>query len=194
MTRRPARNACATAPAAVRARNLPALRSEAGVPAPHQERTVDKSKIPADQAEALGALMDDHRAVKKQFKAFKDTEDRDEKESIALDVCHQLTVHATIEEEIFYPALRGVSDEIDDMLDEAQVEHQVAKDLIAAIEEDPAGDMLEANYTVLSEYVSHHVEEEEGELFKNVIKEKINLRDVAQAMAARKEELMRETA
>ncbi|WP_444633590.1 hemerythrin domain-containing protein [Cupriavidus oxalaticus] len=155
---------------------------------------MDKSKIPADQAEALGALMDDHRAVKKLFKAFKDTEDRDEKESIALEVCQQLTVHATIEEEIFYPALRGVGDDIDDMLDEAQVEHQVAKDLIAAIEENPAGDMLEANFTVLSEYVSHHIEEEEGELFKNAIKEKVNLRDVAAAMAARKEELMQQTA
>jgi len=155
---------------------------------------VDKSKIPADQAEALGALMDDHRAVKKLFKAFKDTEDRDEKESIALEVCQQLTVHATIEEEIFYPALRGVGDDIDDMLDEAQVEHQVAKDLIAAIEENPAGDMLEANFTVLSEYVSHHIEEEEGELFKHAIKEKVNLRDVAAAMAARKEELMQQTA
>lgn len=151
---------------------------------------MDKSRIPADQAEAIGALMDDHRAVKKQFKAFKDTDDRGEKESIALDVCHQLTVHATVEEELFYPALRGASDEIDDMLDEAEVEHQVAKDLIAAIEEDPAGDMLEAHYTVLSEYVSHHIEEEEGELFKNVIKEKINLREVAQTMAARKEELL----
>jgi len=155
---------------------------------------VDKSKIPADQADAIGALMDDHRAVKKLFKAFKDTDDRDEKESIALEVCRQLTVHATIEEEIFYPALRGVGDDIDDILDEAQVEHQVAKDLIAAIEEDPAGDMLAANFTVLSEYVSHHIEEEEGELFKNAIKEKVNLRDVAEAMAARKEELMQQTA
>lgn len=164
------------------------------MPAPTKEQIVDKSKIPADQAEALGALMDDHRAVKKQFKAFKDTEDRDGKESIALDVCHQLTVHATLEEEIFYPALRGASDEIDDLLDEAQVEHQVAKDLIAAIEDDPAGDLLEASFTVLSEYVSHHIEEEEGELFKNVIKEKVNLRDVAQTMATRKEELMRELA
>ncbi|GLC91380.1 hypothetical protein Tamer19_07880 [Cupriavidus sp. TA19] len=155
---------------------------------------MDKSRIPADQAEAIGALMDDHRAVKKLFKAFKDTEARDEKESIAIEVCHQLTVHATIEEEIFYPALRGVSEEIDDMLDEAQVEHQVAKDLIAAIEDDPAGDMLEASFTVLTEYVSHHIEEEEGELFKNAIKEKVNLRDVAQALAARKEELMQEAA
>ncbi|MBP0627586.1 MULTISPECIES: hemerythrin domain-containing protein [unclassified Cupriavidus] len=155
---------------------------------------MDKSKIPADQADAIGALMDDHRAVKKLFKAFKDTDDRDEKESIALEVCRQLTVHATIEEEIFYPALRGVGDDIDDILDEAQVEHQVAKDLIAAIEEDPAGDMLAANFTVLSEYVSHHIEEEEGELFKNAIKEKVNLRDVAEAMAARKEELMQQTA
>lgn len=155
---------------------------------------MDKSKIPADQADAIGALMDDHRAVKKLFKAFKDTEARDDKESIALEVCQQLTVHATIEEEIFYPALRGVSDDIDDLLDEAQVEHQVAKDLIAAIEGDPAGAMLEANFTVLSEYVSHHIEEEEGELFKKAIREKVNLRDAAQALAARKEELMQETA
>lgn len=153
---------------------------------------VDKSKIPPGQADALGALLDDHRAVKTLFKTFKDTEDRDGKESIAREVCQQLTVHATIEEEIFYPALRGVSDSIDDMLDEAKVEHQVAKDLIAAIEEDPGGDMLEANFTVLSEYVSHHVAEEEEELFNNVIKEKIDLRDVAPLMAARKEELTQE--
>lgn len=154
---------------------------------------MDKSKLPADQAEAIGALMDDHRAVKKQFKAFKDAGE-DDKSGIALEVCHALTVHAMLEEELFYPALRGVSDDIDDMLDEAQVEHQVAKDLVAAIEGDPEGDMLEANFTVLSEYVSHHIQEEEEELFKAVIKEKVNLRELAPQMAARKEELEQETA
>lgn len=152
---------------------------------------MDKSKIPADQRAALGALMDDHRAVKKLFKSFEDASEK-EKQEIASETCHQLTVHAQIEEEIFYPALRGVSDKIDDMLDEAGVEHNVAKDLITAIESEP--EMLDANYKVLTEYVGHHVEEEESELFKAVIQAKVDLREVAERLAERKMELLAVTA
>ena len=99
-------------------------------------------------------------------------------------------MHAQIEEEIFYPGLRGVHEKLDEMLDEAKVEHQVAKDLIAAIEGDPGGGMLEANYKVLSEYVNHKVKEEENELFKMVISKNVELGDMAEQMTARKEELM----
>lgn len=106
-----------------------------------------------------------------------------------MEVCSQLSVHAEIEEGIFYPALRSVSEELDAMLGEAAVEHKVAKDLIAAIEDEVEGDMMEANFTVLAEYVSHHIEEEEGELFRAVINEDIDLRETAQTMAAQKEEL-----
>jgi len=150
---------------------------------------MDKSKVPVEQRAALGLLADDHRAVKKLFKQFQDAKDDAEKSTIAAETCRQLTVHAQIEEEIFYPALRGASDKLDDMLDEAKVEHAVAKDLIARIE---SGDkeMLEANYTVLSEYVGHHVEEEENELFPAVIKAKIALGDVAEQLEARKAELL----
>jgi hemerythrin superfamily protein len=151
---------------------------------------MEKSKIPAAQREAISMLLDDHRAVKKLFKEFENAKERSQQEQIAQQTCHELTVHAQIEEEIFYPGVRGQSDDLDDMLDEAKVEHQVAKDLIAAIEGDLGGEMLEANYKVLSEYVSHHVQEEEGELFKKVMKSGIDLKEAAQQMLARKEELM----
>jgi hemerythrin superfamily protein len=155
---------------------------------------MDKSKIPADQRQALGALMDDHRAVKKLFKSFEEAGSSEKKREIAAETCHQLTVHAEIEEEIFYPALRDVSDELEHLLDEATVEHQVAKDLITVIQSNAADDILEASYKVLTEYVGHHVEEEEGELFKVVIKQKVNLRDVAEKLAARKQALLTVTA
>lgn len=150
---------------------------------------MDKSKVPVEQRAALSLLLDDHRAVKKLFKAFQDAKDDASKKSIAAETCQQLKIHTQIEEEIFYPALRGHSDKIDDMLDEAKVEHAVAKDLIAKVE---SGDskMLEAHYTVLSEYVGHHVEEEEGELFPATIRAKVDLKDVAEQMETRKMALM----
>lgn len=154
---------------------------------------MDKSKIPTEQRAALALLLDDHRAVKKLFKQFEDAKEDADKQSIAAETCRQLTVHAQIEEEIFYPALRGVSDKIDDMLDEAKVEHGVAKDLIAEIESGEK-EMLEARYKVLSEYVGHHVEEEESELFPAVIRAKVDLADVAQQLESRKSELLGETA
>ncbi|MGO4327124.1 hemerythrin domain-containing protein [Cupriavidus sp. 2TAF22] len=154
---------------------------------------MDKSKIPVEQRTTLGLLMDDHRAVKKLFKQFEATKAVAEKHAIATETCQKLSVHAQIEEEIFYPALRGVSEKLDDMLDEAKVEHGVAKALIAKIEAgDP--DMLDANYKVLTEYVGHHVEEEESELFPAVIKAKIDLREVAMQLEARKSELLGEPA
>lgn len=155
---------------------------------------MDKSQIPSSEVDALSLLIEDHRTVKRQFKAFEDAGEDSEKSSIALEVCRALTVHSTLEEELFYPALRGISDDIDATLDEATVEHAVAKDLIAAIEGDPEGPMLQANFTVLAEYVSHHISEEENELFKAVIKEKMDLRDLGVQMAQRKEELEQETA
>lgn len=149
---------------------------------------MDKSKIPVGQRPALSLLLDDHRAVKKLFKQFEEAKQDSAKQSIAAETCHALSIHAQIEEEIFYPALRGVSDKIDDMLDEAKVEHMVAKQLIAKIESGNKA-MLDANYKVLTEYVGHHVEEEESELFKAVIQAKVDLKAVAAQLEERKHEL-----
>jgi hemerythrin superfamily protein len=156
---------------------------------------MDKAKIPLGQRAALSLLIEDHREVQKLFKEFEKTEKDGDKFSIAQKTCQLLTVHAQIEEEIFYPALRGLTDEIDDMLNEAQIEHQVAKDLIAKIEAASQGDaMLDAEYKVLTEYVGHHVEEEETELFVKVIKANAELKDVGEILKERKSELLMATA
>jgi len=152
---------------------------------------MNKSSIPSAQKEALSMLIEDHRKAKKLFKEFESEKDEAAKESLAREVCMELTVHAQLEEELFYPALREQDPEtFGDLLDEALVEHASAKDLIAQIEAaGPQDDLWEAKVTVLGEYVSHHVTEEEDELFPKVIKKKVDLRELAQQMAARKEEL-----
>ncbi len=106
-----------------------------------------------------------------------------------------MTIHAQIEEEIFYPAAREVETrESEPLLDEAEVEHGSLKDLIADIEggsrEDD--DLFDARVKVLGEYVKHHVKEEEGELFPKIRKTKLDLEEVGARLAARKEELAEE--
>ncbi|WP_299455001.1 hemerythrin domain-containing protein [uncultured Pigmentiphaga sp.] len=153
---------------------------------------MNKSTIPALQKAALGMLLDDHRNAKKLFKQFKEAESDAEKEEIAQTVCKELTVHATLEEEIFYPLVRREGGKaFADLLDEAVVEHASAKDLIAQVQSmRPSDEMYDAKVTVLCEYVTHHVKEEEEEMFPKVVSKKIDLREAAEMMAARKEELM----
>lgn len=152
---------------------------------------MNKSSIPAGQKVALSLLLDDHRKAKKLFKAFEDAKDDSEKESIAREVCMELTVHTQLEEELFYPALREADDVFADMLDEAEVEHASAKDLIAQVEGmHPGDDLYDAKVTVLGEYVNHHVEEEEEEMFTKVVSKKVDLKELGEQMKARKEELM----
>jgi Hemerythrin HHE cation binding domain len=101
-----------------------------------------------------------------------------------------LSVHAQIEEEIFYPALREALDE-SDLLDEAEVEHASVKSLIKQImSSTPDTPLYDAKVMVLSEYVEHHVKEEEGEIFKKARKAKVNVDDLGMKLSARKSELM----
>jgi hemerythrin superfamily protein len=103
-----------------------------------------------------------------------------------------LTVHATVEEEIFYPAAREIVEE-QDLLDEAEVEHASAKDLIAQIQDmQPEEDLFDAKVKVLGEYIAHHVKEEEKELFPKVRRSKLDLHALGAEMLARKQELMAE--
>ena len=103
-----------------------------------------------------------------------------------------LTVHATIEEEIFYPAAREAEVE-SDLLDEAEVEHASAKDLIAQIQEmSPEDELYDAKVKVLGEYVQHHVQEEEGELFVRCQSADMDLDELGDEISARKDELMEE--
>jgi len=144
---------------------------------------------------AIQLLKSDHAEVKALFQRFEKLgEDgpRDEKEEIVRDACAKLTVHATVEEEIFYPAAREVPD-AEALLNEAEVEHGTAKELIAKLDGMTAeDDMFDANFTVLSEYIQHHVKEEEGELFPKVQKSDLDLDALGAQMAERKDELMAE--
>ena len=147
--------------------------------------------------DACDLLDADHRAVKKLFKEYEElTQSRarsaaQKKLDLARRICMELTVHAQIEEEIFYPALRQAMKE-SDLLDEAQVEHQSAKDLIAQIQEmDAADGMFDAKVKVLGEYVDHHVKEEKNEIFtKARSARKLDLVAMRDELEARKEELM----
>ena len=153
-----------------------------------------RSKSPSRaQPLAIELLESDHRKVEALFKQYEEEKDGDEdtKRPIAEQICAELSVHAQVEEEIFYPWLReNLSEEDMELLEEAIVEHSTAKDLIAQLE--GAGEIDEtydAKVKVLSEYIKHHVKEEEGEIFPKVSDMKEELDEVGQQMAARKSEL-----
>ena len=144
------------------------------------------------QADAITLLKDDHAEVKQLFDRFEKLGGKasaDDKEGIVREACAKLTVHATVEEEIFYPAAREVP-EAEDLLNEAEVEHGTAKDLIAKLDAMESDDeMFDANFTVLMEYIKHHVKEEEGELFPKIAKSDLDLDALGAEMLARKDEL-----
>lgn len=141
--------------------------------------------------DAIALLKADHREVEKLFDQFEKAKAADRKRAIVGKVCEALSVHAEIEEEIFYPQARdALSRKGDDLLDEAEVEHEGIKRLVAELKDaDPDEDLYDARVTVLSEYVKHHVKEEEGDLFPKVKKSDLDTEKVGAELASRKEAL-----
>ena len=142
---------------------------------------------------AITLLKKDHREVEGWFDEFEQLESGKEKKELFDKIALALKVHTTIEEEIFYPGERG--DVEDDMLDEAYVEHDGAKKLIAEIEKmAPDDDLYDAKVKVLGEYIKHHVKEEEqpGGIFAQAKKGDEDLNEMGEELKARKEELMQE--
>lgn len=156
---------------------------------------MNKSKIPAAQKDVLSLLIDDHRKVQKIFKDFESEKDSEVKRAMVVEACNELTVHAEIEEQVFYPFLREQDpEEFSDLLNEAKVEHASAKDLIAQLSTmGPDDELYDAKFTVLGEYVAHHVQEEEDELFTKIISQKIDLRELLEPMKNLKDSLAVET-
>ena len=144
--------------------------------------------------DAVSLLSADHAEVKQMFETYRqlgdENADDEQRGELARNICSMLTVHAEIEEEIFYPAMReNVDDEL--TLDEAEVEHASARELIEQIEAmDPGDALYDAKVIVLGEYVDHHVQEEENELFPQAEKAGIDLDDLGAELAGRKRELM----
>ena len=170
---------------------------------PSRKRAVSKSAPRRSSAtsktpknEAIAQLTADHARVKKLFKQYdrlaKAEASDKQKLELAATICAELTAHATAEEEIFYPAARAAIDKIE-LIDEADIEHASAKDLIAQIEgSSPSDGHYDAKVKVLGEYIDHHVKEEEGEIFPKVRRAKVDTVGLGEQIAVRKEEVMRE--
>jgi hemerythrin superfamily protein len=145
---------------------------------------------------ALELLESDHRKVEMLFDQYEDEKEGDEdtKRELAERICGELTAHAQLEEELFYPWCKENLEKDDmEMLEEAYVEHASAKDLIAQIQGATEIDTtFDAKVKVLSEYIKHHVQEEENELFEAVRDQQEALDELGQEMHARKAELMEE--
>lgn len=141
------------------------------------EGSQSKRSAPSSKkTDAVSMLRADHADVKALFLAFdKLKSDGPRKASIVNQICDALTIHARLEEEVFYPAVRSVVRD-DALMDEADVEHQGAKALIDQLREmSPGDDLYDAKVTVLKEYIEHHVKEEQSEMFPKVKASKLDL-------------------
>ena len=155
--------------------------------------TTTKTTAPAPK-DAIAMLKADHAAVSAMFAEYEKTRSVPKKKALVAEICTALSVHAQIEEEIFYPAVKAaLKDKL--LVPEATVEHTSVKDLIAQIEGlEPDGEMYDAKVKVLSEYVKHHVKEEQNEMFPKAKSSSLDMDDLGAQMAARKDELMALTA
>lgn len=144
--------------------------------------------------DATHILAEDHRLVEGLFDKFEAAKGSEQKARLASQICTELKIHAQVEEEVFYPALKGKID--DDLLKEAYVEHDGAKILINDIEASgPDDEYFEAKVKVLSEEIKHHVKEEEKQhdnMFQQARAADVDLDALGKQLLARKEELKRQ--
>lgn len=140
--------------------------------------------------EATAMLKADHQKVSELFEQYEKSRANTKKKDLVTEICNELTVHAQIEEEIFYPAVKKALKDTE-LVPEALVEHATLKDLIAQVKDvEPDGEMFDAKIKVMSEYVKHHVKEEENEMFAKAKASKLDMTALGEEMASRKEELM----
>jgi hemerythrin superfamily protein len=152
-----------------------------------KKRTSTKKSL-----DAVSLLKADHRQVEQWFEAFEKTRSDAKKLDLATKICDALTVHTTIEEEIFYPAFLEATED-KDMHHEAEIEHAGAKNLIAQIKgSGPEDDYYDSKVHVLSEMIKHHVKEEEQRdgMFAEAKKSDMDLVALGEQLLARKKELM----
>ncbi|HMN44114.1 MAG TPA: hemerythrin domain-containing protein [Povalibacter sp.] len=160
-------------------------------------RTAKKSRSSsrrgaATPKDAIALLKADHRQVEEWFGQFEKARSADRKQMLVNNICQALRVHTRIEEEIFYPAFYEATED-KDLHHEAIVEHDGARKLIAEIEQSsPSDDYFDAKISVLSEMIKHHVKEEEqrGGMFAEARGSSLDLVELGEQMAARKNELM----
>ena len=153
-------------------------------------KTAASDNVKPAPKDAIALLKADHEAVSQLFSEYEKTRSIPKKKALVAEICTALSVHAQIEEEIFYPAVKAaLKDKL--LVPEATVEHAGVKDLIAQLQgEQPGGEMYDAKVKVLSEYVKHHVKEEQAEMFPKAKASSLDMIDLGARMAAREDELL----
>lgn len=153
-------------------------------------KTTAASKTTPAAKDAIAMLKADHGTVSDLFEEYEKATTSKKKMALVAEICTELSVHTQIEEEIFYPAIKtALKDKL--LVPEATVEHAGVKDLIAQIEGvEPDGEMFDAKVKVLSEYVKHHVKEEQNEMFPKVKASSLDLVALGAQMATRKADLL----
>lgn len=155
--------------------------------------TSSTSKREAPAQDAIAMLKADHAKVSDLFEQYEKARVASRKKALVAEICTELAVHTQIEEEIFYPAVQAALKD-HELVPEANVEHASVKDLIAQVKDvEPEGDEFDAKIKVMSEYVKHHVKEEQNEMFPKAKGTKLDLKELGAQMAARKDELMAAT-
>lgn len=145
---------------------------------------------PNGRETAFTLLKADHDLVKELFDKFEETNNSKSKQKIVAEALAELKVHAAVEEQVFYPALRQHMEDEDGLMDEADEEHHVAKFLIAELDQmDGNEEHWEAKFCVLAENVRHHIKEEEGEIFPQARKTDIDFAELGRRMSELKESL-----
>ena len=157
-------------------------------------KTAAHEKAKPAPKDAIALLKADHEAVSQLFAEYEKARSVPNKKALVAEICTALSVHAQIEEEIFYPAVKAaLKDKL--LVPEATVEHAGVKDLIAQIEGvEPDGEMYDAKVKVLSEYVKHHVKEEQNEMFAKVKASSLDMVELGARMTARKDALLAQAA
>lgn len=154
--------------------------------------TDEQSQSTSTGNDAESLLKADHRKVEKLFQDYEKADDTAKKSELARNICMELVVHTKIEEELFYPACREKNVE-HEMLDEAQVEHDGAKILIAELlQGSPDDQFYDAKVTVLAEYIKHHVAEEEKPddgIFASAREAEVDMDELGKRIQSRKTEL-----
>lgn len=153
------------------------------------KKKTEEKKAPKAM-EATKLLRADHKLVSDLFEEYENTTSVKKKRELVAQICTELTVHAQIEEEIFYPAVkRALKDK--ELIPEATIEHNTLKQLIAEVEgKEPDGEMFDARIKVMSEYVKHHVKEEQTEIFPKAKATKLDMEELGALLMERKEELL----
>ena len=147
-------------------------------------------KSSSQPQEATALLRADHKLVSGLFAEYEKARSPSKKQQLVNQICTELTVHAQVEEEIFYPAVKAALKD-KELIPEATVEHSTLKELIAQVEGvEPDGEMFDAKIKVLSEYVKHHVKEEHNEMFPKAKASRLDMVELGARLAARKAELL----